>query len=89
LSTKPRGTQDSQQGSLSRRLRSEHAEEVRGREPGERSRQDRDADTMTTREDTDPAMSLGTLSMRDDETGPLGAFTLIANVESVAPAHAR
>jgi hypothetical protein len=44
---------------------------------------------MTTREDTDPAMSLGTLSMRDDETGPLGAFTLIANVESVAPAHAR
>lgn len=51
------------------------------------------ADTLTTRQDTDPAMSLdtiaGTLSMRDDETGPLGAFTLTANVESVAYADAR
>lgn len=51
------------------------------------------ADTLTTRQDTDPAMSLdtiaGTLSMHDDETGPLGAFTLTANVESVAYADAR
>jgi hypothetical protein len=46
------------------------------------------ADAMTTREDTDPAMSLdtvaGVLTLRDDETGTLGAFSVSANVESVA-----
>lgn len=46
------------------------------------------SDTMTTREDTDPAMTLdtalGTLSLRDDETGSLGAFSVTARVESVA-----
>jgi hypothetical protein len=45
-------------------------------------------DPLTTSEDRDPAMSLdtvaGTLSIRDDATSASGAFSLAANVESVA-----